>query len=550
MQIMRRHHPGIPKFSRQIARKRNVLTALLSHALGLFNARQVGLIFGTDESGERFLPPAQWDRGVMDRFDGPGLAGMVYRVIGPSVMKWRGLSPIHLFERNDLGERVPKGGITAYALRNHKAFYDQGVKILLAEKAAGSCPDSEEGLSDGELFSIYAYDGQSFSGLNDVKINVAIVQRFRADNFIAAYVPDYGAIVFNTVQAKALVDPEGGFLYDIPLKSRLDHLTEAIEAASLAYLARARGRAAMKLIIRKETRLRRTTVRLAEKEAMLKAQEAHLLAVGGVSAAQLAMAPTAVYDGVFAFIDMAGSVTVSRKLTPREYFFLLNLCHEIAAENARTFGCRVDNIIGDAVFFENLHIFDTEGSPGVEARLMRMTCLLAAVLKDIRDLARGRHPLDREQKAVGLLLDHRLNLEFRAGMSLGNALVGALGSQRRRIVTAVGDAVEQASRLESSGEVNHIHMMARTAGMLRESWVSEDTPLVFEFASRVLADRTGWRSSSGFSFFEFFRTWLGLDREFIRKKQDPACYKEFSNSDTCLIPCFPESDRPATCPGI
>ena len=216
--------------------------ALLSHALRLFNARQVGLVFGTDESSERFLPPAQWTKGVIDRFDGAGMLGMVYRFLGPTIMKWRGFSPVNLFERNTLGELIPADGITAYALRNHKAFYDQGIKILLAEKAAGRDLNSDEGEPCDALFHISTYDGRRFSTLNDVRINDAIVTRFNADNFVAAYVPDYGAIVFNTVQAETLVDPEGRFIYDTFLKSRLDHLTEAIEAASLAYLAKARGR--------------------------------------------------------------------------------------------------------------------------------------------------------------------------------------------------------------------------------------------------------------------------------------------------------------------
>jgi len=547
---LRIRRPGTTEFSRQIDRKRNVLAALLSHALGLFNACQAGLVFGTDESCERFLPPAQWDRGVIDRLDGPGMAGTVYRIIGRAFIKQLNLSPIRLFERNALGELIPADGITAYALRHHKAFYDQGVKILLAEKAPGQLPDPSGGICAGNLFRVFTYDGQGFARLTDVRANVAIVDRFRAKNFMTAYIPDYGAVILNTVQGEDIVGPDGCFVYDAALTVRLDHLITAIEAASLVYLAKARGRAAMKLILRKETRLRQTAVRLVEKEAMLKEQEAHLLAVGGVSAAQLAMAPTAVYDGVFAFIDMAGSVSVSRKLPPRAYFFLLNLCHEIAAENARTFGCRVDNIIGDAVFFENLHLFDAGAAQGPEARLMRMTCLLAAILGNIRDLAHGRHPLDREQKARQLLRDHGLSLGFRAGMSLGNALVGPLGSCSRRIVTAIGEAVDQASRLESTGQINHIHVMAPVAGLLREAWVSKDTPVVFEFARRVLADRPGWKAQPDFSFFAFYRTWQGLDRKFVRKAQDPACYKEFSDTDTCLIPCFKEPGLAYACPGI
>ena len=359
---MRTIAPGIDEFRRQIVRKRHALAALLSHARRLFDARLVGLVFGTDESGERFLPPLQWDRGVIDRFDGRGADGAVMRWIGPMIVKLAGLSPIPLSQRNELGELIPANGITAYALRNHQDFYDSGIRILLAEKAGpettrtdSACVDSdcsEPILGEPEAFAILAYDGSRFTALTDVTADTRITSRFRAKNFIAAYVPDYGAIVFNTVQGDAFVHPDGRFRRESPsLKIALDHLTLAIESASLAYLGRARGQAAARLITRKESRLRQTAVRLAEKESLIREREEHLLAVGGVSSQQLKMSPTTVHDGVFAFLDMAESVRVSRQLGPRANFFVLNLCHEIAAENARKFGCRVDNIIGDAVFF-------------------------------------------------------------------------------------------------------------------------------------------------------------------------------------------------------
>lgn len=524
------------------------MAALLSHARKLFDARLVGVVFGTDDTFERFLPPAQWDRGVMDRFDGKGVEGMMMKLAGPMIMRLIGLSPVRLFDRNELGEKRPANGITAYALRHHQEFYRKGVKILLAEvlTGKGAAPES----TGRDAFSVSAYDGSAFSSLSDVRINSTIVDWFKAKNFIAAYIPDYGAIVLNTARDPSLTDDEGRFVYDFPLRKGLDHLIAAIESASLAYLGQAKGAAAVRLIRRKELRLRRTEARLVEKDLLLQEKEDHLQAVGAVSAGQLAMAATAVHDGVFAFMDMAKSTQVSRKLTPREYFFVLNLCHEIVAENTAKFQCRVDNIIGDAVFFETLSIFDGKNAPGVAARLMRMTCLLASVLEGINTLSRGRHELDRDMRVAGMLNLNDLELGFRAGMSLGGALVGPLGSRKRKIVTAIGGAVDRASRLESSGKINHIHVTARTAGMLREAWISKDTPVLFDFARDVLADRPGWARRTGFSFTEFYSTWRGLGRDFIEIRDEPVCYKEFSITGTCLIPVFPESKIPHTCAGI
>ena len=62
--------PDIQKFKDRIFHKKNVLGGLLSFSLKLLDAKLVGLVFGTDITLSRFLPPEKWDRGVMDKFDG------------------------------------------------------------------------------------------------------------------------------------------------------------------------------------------------------------------------------------------------------------------------------------------------------------------------------------------------------------------------------------------------------------------------------------------------------------------------------------------------
>jgi len=502
-------------------------------------ARQACLLYGTDRSGSYFLPPGQWDRGKIDKFTVRGRMGFIHKFIGRFYIQLTGQSPIYLYRTDEMGNRIEKDGVIAYTLRNHQGFYDKGIKILLIDDL-GSADDQV--LSQFKTVSLVSYDGQEFNTGNHICTDTGIADRFRVENFVAAYIPDYGAIVFNTVSGSDLINSTGRFIYGDDLKLKLNLLISCIENASLAYLGRVRGKVGSQMIWRKERGLRQIAARLQEKERMLKEQETHLWTVGAVTPAQLNMPAVSVHDGVYGFMDMAGSVMVSKKLPPKDYFYLLNCCHEIAAENAGRFGCRVDNIIGDAVFFQNIPVLDLDKAydPGPVERLMLMTLLLASILVEIRQLVTGRHPFDRERRVYGLIKYHRVDVGFRAGMNQGKAQVGALGSRKRKIVTAIGEAVDLASRLESSGRTNYIHTLGPLLTLLREAWVSKETRRVWEIVSSR-ADEGQWKIKSGFYFFEFYKFFFNIKGEVARDIKK-AGYKEFESTHTCLIRCLPDSD--------
>jgi len=54
--------PDLHRFERQVFKKKNVLGLLLKFSRNLLKARQAGVLYGTDHTGERFLPPRRWDR--------------------------------------------------------------------------------------------------------------------------------------------------------------------------------------------------------------------------------------------------------------------------------------------------------------------------------------------------------------------------------------------------------------------------------------------------------------------------------------------------------
>jgi len=577
---MNQELPDIQKFETQIFRKKNVLPRLLSFSLKLMGARHTGLVFGTDHSLSSFLPPGKWDRGVMHKFDGKGLYGLFLKMFGKPLVRFKKLSPIKLYRTNGFGDRIENEGVISYVLRNHQDFYEKGIKILIidnqAHVGAEQGFDSRGKPDTGKIFnpklgpgtgsgsgsvsrpdprfskaSVISYDGSLFKTLPDIRVNRNIVRQFQSENFIAAYIPDYGAIVFNTVDEDLVAKANGCFSHEQTLTDRLDILISAIQKASLVYLGRARGKPAARIIWRKERKLRKMADTLREKETELEVQKKYLRAVGGVTARQLNMSPMSIPDGVYAFMDMVGSALIRNSVKPRDYFLILNLCHEIAAENAALFACRVDNIIGDSVFFQNISVFDDPEQkfpPGIGERVMLMTCLLSSVLNDIHLLKLGRHPMDRDKRVITLMKNHGLDLHFRAGLESGTALIGPLGSKKRKIVTALGRAVNMASRLESTGVKDGIHTSEKIIKILENALISKDTPMIQEFAREKI--NPDWvKAREYIPFFDFYKKQFKLCHDVVQKRKNVS-YKEFSRDLTYLIRCIPTPHDAITCPGI
>ncbi|WP_153307603.1 adenylate/guanylate cyclase domain-containing protein [Desulfospira joergensenii] len=551
---MNRKLPDIQEFQTLIFKKKDILRFLLSFSRRLLKARQAGLMFGTDYSGEKFLPPYKWDRGVVHKLDGRGAAGLLFQWFGPGIVKIKRLSPVYFSRTDPFGDVRENEGVVAYILRKHKDYYAKGIKVLIINGIGLAPRTSGEPGRAGKIpndLPVISYDGKGFDMQADIRVDPNIIGYFRPDNFVSAYVPDYGAIIFNTVDRQLLKMDDKGFVHGDRLKKRMDTLVSAIETASLAYLGKARGRSATKLIWRKEKRLRKTWTRLKEKEAELDEQKKQLMAVGAVKASQLKMTPVMITDGVYAFLDMVGSVRVRNCLSPREYFLILNLCHEIAAETAAVFSCRVDNFIGDSVFLQNVSIFDDPGldrRPGPAERVMLLVCALASIFNEIHRIRLGSHPMDREKRIRTLMRTHSMDIGFRAGLEFGPALVGPLGSSRRRIVTAIGTAVNTASRLESTGVSHKIHTSEEVLNLLEENLVSKDTAMIWKIGiARGIFDRRDTEKS--LSFFKFYREYFHLDQQVVEENTN-ACYKEFSRELTYFIQCIPGSESTRVCAGI
>lgn len=530
--------PDLQRFERQVFRKKNVLGLLLKFSRRLLKARQAGVLYGTNHTGERFLPPRQWDRGVVHQMTGPGLSGVSLKWFGPTLLRWFGISPIWLYKKDAYGQKVPTDGVIAHVIRKHSEYYASGIKMLFTDHI----PRKKMALDPaGERMTVTAFDGRKFEVLPDMPVNMDVIRWFKPDNFMSIYIPDYGAIVLNTVDPKLFQKTEADpAAYPAELIIRLERLISAIETASLALLGQAKGRRAAKIIRRKERNLRKAFFEMNEKTRKLDALTQHLQAVGAVTADQLNMIPVIEPAAVFGFLDMVSSSDLRSRLSPRDFFMVLNLCHEITAETAATYGCRVDNFMGDAVFLAHTSLFDPPDRvalSGIAERVMLMTLALTAILTQIHALTTGDHPLDPEKQVAALVATHDIAIGFRAGMSFGSALVGPLGSRNRRIVTSIGAPVNKASRLQSTGLENAIHIEKKLLEILEDATVSPAYPVLWQMAS---TDTHTPPAQPNVLFLTFLADRFHLKTPVIRK-MPPVSYKDFVSDTTYLICCDPKA---------
>lgn len=533
--------PNIDKFERRVFEKANALSLLLSFSLKLMQARQVGLLIGTNSSYTKFLPPEKWDRGVIYKFDGRGFAGLVLKYFGTMIVRYKGLSPVRLYKDTQFGVKKDSDGIIPFVLRTHKEFYRKGVKILI-------CDHIDEVVNNTGVqskISILSYDGKSFESLSELKIIKRIVKLFKAKNFVSAYIPDFGAIVFNTIDEALLEKIDGRFVNESVLKEKLNILIAAIEMASLANIGQVKGRQAAHIIWRKEMNLRKTALELKEKEKQLDEQKKYLKAVGAVNEQQLNMEAINITDGVYAFMDMVGSASIRKKFSPRDYFYILNLCHQITANNANRYSCRVDNFIGDCVFLQNAAPFDFEYNGfaiGLEERIMLMILTISSTFNEIDRLKKGQHEMDPSGRVQKLISDAQIDICYRAGMEVGSAMIGPLGSQRRKIVTAIGKAVNNASRLESSGIKEWIHTSEKVIAIIKEAYITKDTTILREAIERpVDQKKDDFSFNRPMNFLEYYARRINGSENIIEERKNIS-YKEYSKETSYVIQCLSSQD--------
>ncbi len=149
------------------------------------------------------------------------------------------------------------------------------------------------------------------------------------------------------------------------------------------------------------------------------------------------------------FADIASFTTISEKLTPEQLTAMLNAYLSGLTDEILKHDGVVDKFIGDCIMaFWNAPL---------DLKNHRTQACLAAV-----DCLAVNNRLNAAAK------DMPIKPNFRIGLNAGPMTVGNMGSQNRFSYTAIGDAVNLASRLEGANKFFHSRIMA-SAGVFDEA---------------------------------------------------------------------------------
>ena len=131
------------------------------------------------------------------------------------------------------------------------------------------------------------------------------------------------------------------------------------------------------------------------------------------------------------FADIRGFTSISEGKLPYDVVFLLNRYFRATGQAVHAAGGRLDKFIGDGV----MAIFGLDSDPQLACR---------QALDGARRMARA---LDDLNEALSGDLDRPLRIGI--GLHAGPAIVGEMGYERVSSLTAIGDTVNIASRLEA-----------------------------------------------------------------------------------------------------
>ncbi len=162
------------------------------------------------------------------------------------------------------------------------------------------------------------------------------------------------------------------------------------------------------------------------------------------------------------FSDIAGFTSISEQLDPEDLVSLLAEYLEAMTEEMIRAGGTVDKYIGDAIMAFWGAPRDVPDHPIIACR---------TALRNQATLVRLREKWSGEGRP-----------EFwaRIGLHTGDAIVGNFGSESRLDFTAIGDAVNLASRLESLNKIyrTEILMSDSTYQLVRDEVVSRPVDMV------------------------------------------------------------------------
>jgi adenylate cyclase len=147
------------------------------------------------------------------------------------------------------------------------------------------------------------------------------------------------------------------------------------------------------------------------------------------------------------FSDIVGFTSIAERLAPSTLVDLMNGYFSAMSQPIRDQSGIIDKYIGDAIMAFWV-------PPFVDATIQAEFACRAALDQFARlEAFRASVP-----DVIGLRRDVPL-IDFRVGLSTGEVVVGSIGSDTARSFTVMGDAVNQASRIEAANKVYGTHLL-------------------------------------------------------------------------------------------
>ncbi len=162
------------------------------------------------------------------------------------------------------------------------------------------------------------------------------------------------------------------------------------------------------------------------------------------------------------FADIRGFTSLSEQKLPYDIVFILNRYFRSMGEAIEGAGGRVDKFIGDGIMA--LFGVDQSAEQGCATALAAARAM-ALRLDELNDLLKADLPAP---------------LRIGIGIHVGPAIVGEMGYARATSITAIGDTVNTASRLEAKtkdygAQLVISERVADLGGIENPAWPSEDT---------------------------------------------------------------------------
>lgn len=138
------------------------------------------------------------------------------------------------------------------------------------------------------------------------------------------------------------------------------------------------------------------------------------------------------YELGILFADIRGFTSFAEKLPPHDVVHVLNRYFHVMGAEIAQHGGRIDNYMGDGLMA--LFGLDLDGSDPAAASVRAALAMLSAM----------------DALKPYLLSAYGSEFDMRIGVHVGDAVVGTVGAIGRERITAIGDAVNFASRIESA----------------------------------------------------------------------------------------------------